>query len=249
MTIDFCVPVRNEEKILAANLIKLRDYLIAQNYFFSWQIVAILNNCTDNSENIIKRLAAENDNRFKYLSINPEGKSGALKYYFSLSRADILVFMDIDLAVSLKNLPALLSPLLDDRSDLVLGSRLLKNSRVERSFFRSASSLAYNFLSRRFLGHRFRDLQCGFKAFRRDVFLKVKDYLRDDKWFFDTELIILAQFFQFRITEIPVDWAENRYAQRVSKIKVYKNAWGFIRNMISLRLRIEKLKRNQKISR
>ena len=249
MTIDFCVPVRNEEKILAANLFKLRDYLIAQNYSFSWQIVVILNNCDDNSENIMKRLVAENNNQFKYLNINPEGKGGALKYYFSLSHADILVFMDIDLAVSLGNLPALLDSLINNQSDLVFGSRLLKNSQVERSFFRSASSLVYNFLSRQFLNHDFRDLQCGFKAFKREVFSKVKPYLKNDQWFFDTELIILAKFFKFRIKEVPVDWTENRYAQRISKVSVYKDAWGFIKNMIKLRAQIKGLKKAQRISR
>lgn len=246
MTIDFCLPVRNEEKILENNLLKLRDYLVLQNYSFNWQIVVILNNCDDNSENIIRNLVSKNSNQFKCLSISPEGKGGALKYYFRLSQADILVFMDIDLAVSLENLTALIHPLINGQSDLVCGSRLLKNSKVERSFFRSFSSLIYNFLSRQFLNHNFRDLQCGFKAFKKEVFSKIQFYLKDDQWFFDTELIILANFFQFRIKEIPVDWTENRYAQRVSKVSVYKNTWGFIKNLINLHLRIRDLKKIKK---
>ena len=151
--------------------------------------------------------------------------------------------MDIDLAVSLEDLGALISPILNDESDLVIGSRLLKNSKVERSFFRSSSSLIYNFLSRQFLKHQFHDLQCGFKAFKSTVFLKVQPYLKDDQWFLDTELVILANFFKFRIKEIPVNWAENRYAKRTSKINPYKQSLIFIRNLISLRRRLNNLKK------
>lgn len=248
MTIDFCVPVRNEEKILATNLIKLRDFIISKQYKFDWQIVVILNNCRDNSENILKRLVKQFPDQIKYLNINPQGKGGALKYYFSISQADILLFMDIDLAVSLINLDDLLQPLIKGQSDLVFGSRLLKNSNVERSFFRSCSSLVYNFLSRKILRHNYRDLQCGFKAFKLEVFSKIKPYLLDDKWFFDTELVLLANFFNYRIAEVPVDWAENRYAQRASAVSVYKDSWSFVKNIIRLQGQLKQLKKTKKYS-
>ncbi|MHB8903647.1 MAG: glycosyltransferase [Patescibacteria group bacterium] len=246
MTIDFCLPVRNEESILEANLIKLRDFLILQNYSFTWQIVVILNNCDDNSEPIVNQLVSLYPTEFKYLSVDPPGKGGALKKYFTISQADVLVFMDIDLAVSLENLSDLINPIINDNYDLVIGSRLLKNSKVERSFLRSFSSVAYNFLSRQFLNHKFYDLQCGFKAFKREVFIKIEPYLNDNQWFLDTELVILANFFKFRIKEIPVNWAENRYAQRTSKINIYQQASIFIKNLFFLRGRINKLKRAKK---
>jgi glycosyltransferase involved in cell wall biosynthesis len=244
MTIDFCLPVRNEESILESNLIKLRDFLISKEYSFDWQIIVILNNCDDDSENIIKRLISLYPDNLKYLNVAPPGKGGALKHYFSKSRADVLVFMDIDLAVSLEDLDELINPILGGQEDLVIGSRLLKSSKVERSFFRSSSSVVYNFLSRQFLNHRFYDLQCGFKAFKLEVFSKVSPYLNDNQWFLDTELVILANFFNFRIKEIPVSWTENRYAQRVSKVSVYKHAWSFLRNLISLRSRLSNLKKH-----
>lgn len=246
MTIDFCLPARNEESILEANLIKLRDFLILQNYSFTWQIVVILNNCDDKSEDIVNKLVSLYPSEFKYLSVDPPGKGGALKHYFSISRADILVFMDIDLAVSLENLADLINPIINDSYDLVIGSRLLKDSQVERSFLRSFSSVAYNFLSRRFLNHKFYDLQCGFKALKSAVFLKVQPYLNDNQWFLDTELVVLANFFKFRIKEIPVNWAENRYAQRVSKVSIYKHTLGFIKNLISLRSQLNTLRKTKK---
>lgn len=243
MTIDFCLPVKNEESILGTNLTKLYNFLISKKYSFSWQLVVILNNCDDNSENIVKDLISRYPADIKYLNIVPPGKGGALKKYFSISRADILAFMDIDLAVSLEDLDALIDPLITGEEDLVIGSRLLEKSRVERSFFRSYSSLVYNFLSRQFLNHEFYDLQCGFKAFKSEVFFKIKPYLNDNQWFFDTELVALANFFQFRIKEIPVNWAENRYLQRVSKVSVYKHTWGFLKNLFFLRSKLNSLKK------
>lgn len=242
MRIDFCFPVKNEEKILKPNIEKVYNFLISKGYNFDWKIILILNGCTDNSEKIITDLSATKSGLIEHFSITPSGKGGALKYYFSKSRADILVFMDIDLAVSLENLDLLIDPILNNQADLVIGSRLLKKSKVERSYFRSLSSLVYNQLSRLLLNHDFRDLQCGFKSLKPEVFLKVEPSLKDNNWFFDTELVILAKKYKFRIFEIPVDWTENRYAQRVSKVSVYKHAWGFIKNSIALRFRLSKIK-------
>jgi len=244
MLVDFCLPVRNEALILENSINKLRDCLLAKNYSFDWRIVIILNNCNDDSEKILNRLAYIYQKELKFLAINPEGKSGALKYYFSKSEADIIVFMDIDLAVSLDDLDLLILPVVKNEFDLVFGSRFLKDSKVERSFFRSFSSLVYNYLSRKFLKHKFRDLQCGFKAFKSEVFLKIKPNLRDDKWFFDTEFITYANYYKFRIKEIPVNWDENRYEKRTSKVNVYKNTWTFIKNLIRLRAEISKFNKS-----
>lgn len=243
MLVDFCLPVKNEEKILEENIKRLNSYLTARSWPFTWQIVILLNNCGDNSESITKRLGASNQ-QIKSLIIAEPGKGRALKNYFRESKADILVFMDIDLAVSLENIPALLDPLIKQDKELVIGSRLLKTSRTSRSWWREISSRFYNVLSRLILNHNFRDLQCGFKAFRRELFVKVEPYLNDDAWFFDTELIALANYFNYRILEIPVDWQENRYDSRQSKVKVFQDAWGFLQNLLSFRKRINKIKKH-----
>ena len=243
MLVDFCLPIKNEEKILEENIKRLVSYLTAQPWLFDWQIVILLNNCSDGSEKIAERLIAGNK-QIKKSVIVEAGKGRALKSYFRESRADILVFMDIDLAVSLDNLPDLLNPLIKQERELVIGSRLLKKSRTSRSWWREISSRFYNYLSRLILNHNFRDLQCGFKAFKRELFVKVEPYLHDNAWFFDTELIALANYFNYNILEIPVDWQENRYDSRQSKVKVFKDAWGFLKNLLSFRKRINKIKRH-----
>ena len=150
--------------------------------------------------------------------------------------------MDIDLAVSLDNIPDLLQPLLNSQQDLVFGSRLLAGANTQRSFIRSLSSRTYNFLSRLILSHRFSDLQCGFKAMRRAVFSKISPYLQDKQWFFDTELIILAQRCGYRLLEIPVNWQENRYDKRASKIRLLRDGYRFVKRLLEFNWRLRKIK-------
>ena len=231
MLIDFCLPVRNEEKILVTNARRLKDFLINKNWPFTWRIIIIINGSQDASAELAIKMQKEDPQRVQALIISDGGKGLALKKCFSESLADFLVFMDIDLAVSLDNLPELIEPLINNQSDLVFGSRLLLGSKTERSFYRESSSRLYNSLSRLVLRHHFSDLQCGFKAIRREAFNRITPFLKDDHWFFDTELIILLKKFNYRLLEIPVDWQENRYDERTSKIRAFRDGWHFFSNI------------------
>jgi len=241
MLIDFCLPARNEEKILVGNVQRLNNFLESQNYSFDWQIIIIINGSQDNSEALVREMHSHNPQRINFLVLSKGGKGLAIKECWRQSSADILVFMDVDLAVSLDNLPALINPLINNEKDLVFGSRLLPSSHTERPVIREISSRSYNFLSRLILEHHFSDLQCGFKAIRRELFNQVSPWLRDNQWFFDTELIIVSQKLNYRLQEIPVDWQENRYDQRTSRIKAWQDSWPFIKNLISLRLYLRKM--------
>jgi len=238
LRVEFCLPVRNEEKILEANARRLFDFLQAQELVNNWQIVVIINGSQDQSAAIAQNLVNQDRARFRLHEIERSGKGLALKQYFSTSCADVLVFMDIDLAVSLDNLPSLLLPILEKKADLVIGSRLLPNSQTSRSFWRSLVSNVYNLFSRIILGHDLSDLQCGFKALTRDLFNRVQPLLRDDNWFFDTELVIFSFYFGYRIKEVPVNWREDRYDERKSKIRVVIDVWAFLKNLFFLRRRL-----------
>jgi glycosyltransferase involved in cell wall biosynthesis len=244
MRLDFCLPAKNEEKLLKTNVELLKNFLIEKNWPFTWQIVILLNGCSDSSLSLATDLAAESQEKIIFYNFIDSGKGLTLRNYFKMSPADILVFMDIDLAVSLDNIPELLRPLLENKNDLVFGSRLLPDSRTVRSWWREASSRFYNKLSRIMLNHRFRDLQCGFKALKKEVFERVEPFLQDKNWFFDTELIIFAAYLDYRLLEIPVDWQENRYAQRTSRIKVFKDAVAFLKNLFILKKRLASIKKH-----
>ncbi len=239
MTIDFCLPVRNEEKILAVNVRRLRDFLITQNYSFDWNITIIVNGSIDSSSKIADSLISK---QIKVKTITAAGKGIALKTGFRESSADVLVFMDVDLAVALENITDLIGPMMEDKGDLIIGSRLLPKSQTARSGLRDFNSRVYNFLSRLVLQHSLSDLQCGFKAVRRTTFNQVLPFLHDDQWFFDTELVILAKHLGQRIIEIPVNWQENRYDERKSKVRVLRDSWPFIKNLFLLRVRLKEIK-------
>jgi glycosyltransferase involved in cell wall biosynthesis len=244
MHIEFCLPVYNEEKIIKNNAERLIDYCLRKNFGFDWKIILINNGSTDRTSQICDSLKSE---RIDACFIEKAGKGGALKEYWKISKADIIAYMDIDLAVSLHNIPALLAPLLDETYDLVIGSRLMADSKIKRSLIREVNSQTYNLFSKVLLGHHFSDSQCGFKAFRRDVIGKVSPYIRDDRWFFDTELIVFADHFGFRIKEIPVDWEENRYDQRKSKTSLLRDGFAFMMNLVKLKFRMSKLIRQNQV--
>jgi hypothetical protein len=129
---------------------------------------------------------------------------------------------------------------------MVIGSRLLPDSKTSRSKIRDFTSRHYNKLSDSLFGHGLSDLQCGFKAFKKDIFIALDPLLKDDKWFFDTEFVILAKYFDYKVKEIPVDWQENRFLERKSKIKNIE-AYRFIKKLFEFRKYLKTIEK-QKIA-
>ncbi len=242
MLVDFCLPVKDEEIILEANAIKIYNHLNSQEVEYDWRIVILVNGSTDKSYEIGKELEKIYQDKFKATNIERGGKSLALKEYFRESDADILAFMDIDLAVSLDSITGLITPIIHGQADLVIGSRLLPDSKIDRSNLREFGSKNYNRLSRIIFKNDIRDLQCGFKAFKKELYLKIENLLQDDKWFFDTELVIFADYFGYRIKEIPVDWKESRYFERESKVRKIE-AYHFVKKLLNFKKYVKSLKK------
>ena len=240
MLIEFCLPVHNEEKILEFNILKLCRYLQNKYYYFDWRIIIINNGSSDKTKNISEEIVKNHGSIIKLINIPKSGKGRALKTYWNETGADILVYMDVDLAVSLDNIDDLIKPILHNKADLTIGSRLLHKSKVERSFVRELSSKMYNCLSRFILGHKFSDIQCGFKAINTKELQKHSKYILDNEWFFDTELVFYFNHFGAHVKEIPVDWQEERYDLRKSKLNIFKNGAKFIVNLVNLKRRVKK---------
>ncbi len=242
MFVEFCIPVYNEEQLLKDNILKLLRFCQAQKYIFDWQIVIIVNGSTDNSLSIAQSLANREDKKIKYVKIEKSGKGRAIKEYIKQSQAEIVVFTDIDLAVSLKNIKDILVPLLRKEYHLVIGSRLLPGSSIKRSFLRELSSRIYNVFASQILKDGIKDHQCGFKAVRLNVFKNMDNHLLDNDWFFDTELIAVFVLQGYRVKEVPVDWKENRYDKRNSKVNLFNDSIKFIIKLLQLKNRIKKEK-------
>jgi glycosyltransferase involved in cell wall biosynthesis len=238
MLIEFCLPIYNEEKIMEKNILELLNYLQKQDFPFFWKIILIINGSSDSSSEIADKLTTLYPQSINFINIPEPGRGQALKKYWLRSSADILCYMDIDLAVSLDNIKDLIQPLSGDNYDMAIGSRLMVGSQIKRSFIRELSSQSYNLLSRLILRHHFSDMQCGFKAIKKEVFKFIAPYVKDDKWFFDTEMIILTKIIKGKIKEVPVNWQENRYDMRQSKVNLIRDSLKFIKNLIKFRYQL-----------
>ncbi len=206
--VDIAVPVHNEEGDLERSVRRLHAYL-AGRFPFPARITIVDNASTDATWAIAQRLAAEPDGGVRAMRLPEKGRGRALRTAWSASDAPVVAYMDVDLSTDLDALLPLVAPLLSGHSDVAIGSRLSPGSRVTRGPKREFISRAYNLLLRTVLRVRFRDAQCGFKAVRTPVAGRLLPAIEDQAWFFDTELLVLAERTGLRIHEVPVDWLDD----------------------------------------
>lgn len=225
-TVDVVVPVYNEERALPGCLQVLRSYLDDQ-FPFEWTITVVDNASTDGVLRVATELA-ECDDRVRVLHLDRKGRGHALRTAWEYSDADVVVYMDVDLSTSLDALLPLVVPLVNGHSDIAIGSRLAPGARTVRSARREVISRCYNTMIRLTHGARFSDAQCGFKAARTDVVRPLLAHVRDDGWFFDTELLLLAEHNGLRVQEVPVDWVEDLD----SRVRIVSTAVGDVRGLV-----------------
>lgn len=210
LSLDIVVPVYNEQATLEQSIRQLNAYLTGQ-IDQTWRITIADNASTDATPAIADALAAELPGVVA-VHLALKGRGRALKQVWGASPAEVLVYLDEDLSTDLAALPPLVAPLLSGHSDLAIGTRLGHSSRVTRGGKREFISRSYNLLLRRTMAVSFSDAQCGFKAIRREVADRLLPLVEDDAWFFDTELLILAERAGLRIHEIPVDWVDDPHS-------------------------------------
>ncbi|MFJ1843189.1 glycosyltransferase [Streptomyces sp. NPDC088146] len=205
--LDVVVPVYNEEKDLEPCVLRLHDHL-ARTFPYAFRITVADNASTDRTPQVAAGLAAALP-RVRSCRLEEKGRGRALRTVWSHSDAPVLAYMDVDLSTDLNALLPLVAPLISGHSDLAIGSRLARSSRVVRGSKREFVSRAYNLVLRSSLAARFSDAQCGFKAIRREVAQRLLPMVEDPGWFFDTEMLVLAERAGLRIHEVPVDWVDD----------------------------------------
>ncbi|HEY4829844.1 MAG TPA: dolichyl-phosphate beta-glucosyltransferase [Solirubrobacteraceae bacterium] len=205
--VEIVIPVYNEHLALEGSVRMLHAYLSA-TFPFSWQITIVDNASTDGTLQVARRLMYELP-EVGAMHLPAKGRGRALRIAWSASHAKVLAYMDVDLSTDLSALLPLVAPLMSGHSDLAIGTRLHNASRVERSAKRELISRSYNRLLRLVLRARFSDAQCGFKAIRSEAAHELLPLVADQEWFFDTELLVLAERHGMRIHEVPVDWVED----------------------------------------
>jgi putative flippase GtrA len=235
--LDVVVPVYNEEAELEPNIRRLRTFLDEQ-FPFDARITIADNASNDRTWLIARRLERELAG-VRTLRLAQKGRGRALRAAWLASDALVVSYMDLDLSTSLDALLPLVAPLLSGHSDVAIGSRLAPGARVVRGPKREFISRSYNFLLRTMLRVGFRDAQCGFKAMRGDVARRLLPFVRDDAWFFDTELLVLAERSGFRVLELPVDWVDDpdsRVAILSTAVADLHGIWRLVRTPRSLHI-------------
>jgi putative flippase GtrA len=205
--VDIVIPVYNEEADLGPSVRRL-DSFLAESFPYCYAITIADNASTDGTWLRARTLAAELP-RVHAVHLDHKGRGRALKAVWSTSAAPILAYMDVDLSTDLRAILPLVAPLISGHSDIAIGTRLSRASRVVRGPKRELISRGYNMILKGALAASFSDAQCGFKAIRASVAADLLPLIEDNNWFFDTELLVIAQRAGLRIHEVPVDWTDD----------------------------------------
>jgi len=205
--VEIVVPVYNEQEALAASVHRLHRYL-TEKFPLSWTITVADNASNDNTWGIACELAKELD-CVRALHLEQKGRGRALREAWLQSSASVVAYMDVDLSTDLDAFLPLVAPLLTGHSDVAIGSRLAPGARVVRGPKRELISRVYNVVLRTALRNHFSDAQCGFKALRTEAARELVPLVQDNGWFFDTELLVVAERSGLRIHEVAVDWVDD----------------------------------------
>jgi putative flippase GtrA len=214
---------------LESSLRHLHDYL-TMSFPYSFRITVAENASTDGTVEVARRMAQELPGIELRVLPDP-GRGRALRTSWLASDAAVLAYMDVDLSTDLAALLPLVAPLITGHSDLAIGSRLSPSARVVRGTKREFISRTYNLLLHGTRTTTASDAQCGFKAIRADVAERLLPLVEDDGWFFDTELLFLAERVGLRVHEVPVDWVDDPD----SRVDIPRTARADLAGIIRLR--------------
>ena len=234
MTIDITIPVLNEEKTIQKQIKKLHGFLNQSSLpYKSWKIIIVDNGSTDNTSSLAQQLAQELD-RIQCVQLNERGVGLALQHSWSKSEAEIVGYMDLDLATDLSHFIEAYFAITKEGYDLVYGSRLHKDARVfNRRFKREVVSRAFNILVKLVLRTRFSDGMCGFKWLKRSYFDTLcANGAQSKGWFFSTELLAVAEWHRLKILELPIVW---RDSPEDSKVNIPQLAVQYLKAMFVLK--------------
>ena len=210
---------------------RLREFLARKMGHVDWRVVIADNGSTDSTPDIGSRLSDAYAD-VGYLRLEQRGRGRALKAAWGASNADAVAYMDVDLSTDLAAFPALVGAIEAGRCEVAIGSRLCPGAHVTgRSLKRELISRAYNLLIRAMFLVRFRDAQCGFKAVSRRAAGSVAPLMEDNGWFFDTEMLLVAEKAGYGVEEVPVSWTDDPD----SRVRIASTAWIDFKGLLRMR--------------
>jgi glycosyltransferase involved in cell wall biosynthesis len=224
-SVDITIPVYNEELDLEKSIMTLYQYLDTKLSDFSWSITIADNASIDKTLEIAQKLAKKE--HINVVHLDQKGRGRAVKYVWQHTKTDYVAYMDVDLSSDLKHFPNLVTSL-QRGYDVAIGSRNAPGARVYgRNMLRTITSKGYISLIKLFFWVHFSDAQCGFKAVTREMVDVLIPKIQDNEWFFDTELLLMAEKSGYRIYDEPVTWIDNPG----STVRVWKTAQGDLRGL------------------
>ncbi|MDD5251560.1 MAG: glycosyltransferase [Patescibacteria group bacterium] len=233
MRLTVVLPALNEEIVLRPNAERVADFCASALPDWETVVVIVDNDSIDRTGEIGRVLAKERGN-IRYLRLEKQGKGLAIRAGWQAYPADVYAFMDTDLATDLASFPEIVQTALQS-GGVAIGSRFHRDSKVERSFWRSCLSWGYSVFHRLALGTKVVDLPCGFKAAAAPVVASVLPQTCDNGWFFDSEFVVRAERAGFAVREVPVVWREAPTAGRRSKVSVWRLVPEYCRRVMALR--------------
>ncbi|MBI4329485.1 MAG: glycosyltransferase [Chloroflexi bacterium] len=229
-TVDIVIPVYNEQHSLPRCVERLRPFCQAMLDAYRWRIVIADNGSVDDTHQVAVAQHLLFPEEVDIVHLDQKGRGRALKRTWLGSEADIVCYMDVDLSTELEALPVLLGAIRAG-FDVATGSRLKKGAKTARSLKREITSRGYNLLVRLFFQTKFSDAQCGFKAASRRAVQELVPLIENNNWFFDSELLILAEKKGYKVFDLPVAWVEDPD----TRVKIVRTALEDIRGLLRLR--------------
>jgi glycosyltransferase involved in cell wall biosynthesis len=228
--IEIVLPVLNERAVLECSVATLIGYL-GYHCPYPWRITIADNGSTDGTWEIARQLTTAYEN-VNALRLDQRGRGLALRTAWLQSDADIVAYMDIDLSTGLEAFLPLIAPLVSGQRRVAIGSRLLPDAKVTRGVTREVISRCYNALVHLLVPHRFSDAQCGFKALHRAAVRELVPLVENNRWFFDTELLLAAEERGYCVHEVPVRWIEDTD----TRVHIGRTAWEDVRGLLRVRM-------------
>ena len=229
--VDVVIPVYNEERALPQSIPELRSFLAGADFPYDWRIRIADNASIDDTPAVSRELEKQFPDEVEYVRIERKGRGFALKQVWGEGDADVRTYMDVDLSTGLEAFLPLVRAVAEDGYGVAIGSRLMKGAQVTRSLKRRILTSGYNTMIKGMFFTRFSDAQCGFKAISRQVAERVLPRIENNNWFFDTELLILAEKMGYRIKDVPVRWVEDTD----TRVKISGTIMEDVRGLIRMR--------------
>lgn len=228
--LEIAIPVYNEERRLAAGLDKLIDFRKQNNLSF---LIAIADNGSVDETRKIAESYCQKFDFIKYIHVEGKGVGKALKKVWFNSKAELVGYLDVDHSTDLRHLLQVVQLFQDPKINVISGSRLIPGAQViNRKWTREVSSRGFNFLLKALLSVQFTDGMCGFKFFRRSVIQKLQQAgVDNDQWFFNTQILVKAEWLGYTVTEIPVHWTDDPD----SKAKILNLAVEYLKAIYKLK--------------